>query len=80
MSKRMQRIASGAFIAGVAAAGLAGFEALTPEAEGLIRPAWPPFACPDVWAPVICDNGQVYSNLCYANLFGATGCVPFGLD
>ncbi|HSR51729.1 MAG TPA: hypothetical protein VLV83_12945 [Acidobacteriota bacterium] len=34
--------------------------------------------CLDVWDPVICDNGQVYSNFCYARLACATGCVPFG--
>ncbi len=34
--------------------------------------------CPDVWDPVICSNGQVYSNACYASRAGATGCVPYG--
>ena len=38
------------------------------------------FACPDVWKPVICSNGQVYSNGCYASLAGASGCVPYGGD
>lgn len=36
--------------------------------------------CIDVWAPVICSNGQVYSNSCYARLACATGCVPYGGD
>jgi hypothetical protein len=36
--------------------------------------------CPDVWNPVICSNGQIYSNGCYANLAHATGCVPWGDD
>ena len=36
--------------------------------------------CPDVWDPVICSNGQVYSNYCYASKAKATGCVPFGDD
>jgi len=36
--------------------------------------------CPDVWNPVICSNGQVYSNLCYANLAHAKNCVPYGND
>ena len=35
--------------------------------------------CPDVYAPVICSNGRVYSNSCYANAAGATGCVPYGV-
>lgn len=34
--------------------------------------------CLDVWDPVICDNGIVYSNDCYAYRACATGCVPFG--
>jgi len=34
--------------------------------------------CPDVYAPVICSNGTVYSNLCQAGCAGATGCVPYG--
>lgn len=39
--------------------------------------ARPPVLCPDVYAPVICSNGQVYSNSCYASAAGATGCVPY---
>jgi hypothetical protein len=34
--------------------------------------------CPDVWDPVICDDGVVYSNSCYAYRACATGCVPYG--
>jgi hypothetical protein len=32
-------------------------------------------ACPDVWDPVICSDGVVYSNACYAYRACATGCV-----
>lgn len=38
------------------------------------------YECPDVWDPVICSNGQVYSNYCYASKAKATGCIPFGDD
>lgn len=38
---------------------------------------WPPYACPDVYSPVICSDGNVYSNSCYASLAGATNCVPY---
>jgi hypothetical protein len=38
----------------------------------------PGIACLDVWDPVICSNGQVYSNSCYAYVACATGCVPYG--
>jgi hypothetical protein len=33
--------------------------------------------CPDVYAPVICSNGHVYSNSCEASKACATGCVPY---
>jgi hypothetical protein len=34
--------------------------------------------CLDVWDPVICSDGVVYSNSCYAYVACATGCVPYG--
>jgi hypothetical protein len=34
--------------------------------------------CLDVWKPVICSNGVIYSNSCYAYRACATGCVPYG--
>lgn len=34
--------------------------------------------CLDVWDPVICDDGNVYSNDCYARRACATGCEPYG--
>ena len=36
--------------------------------------------CLDVWQPVICSNGVVYSNSCYAYVACATGCQPYGGD
>lgn len=33
--------------------------------------------CPFIYSPVICSNGQVYSNQCFANAACATGCVPY---
>lgn len=33
--------------------------------------------CPALYDPVICSNGQVYSNACYANVDCATGCQPY---
>src|SRR5262245_61502670 len=35
-------------------------------------------ACADVYIPVICSDGVVYSNSCYAYVACATGCVPYG--
>ncbi|NOT01562.1 MAG: hypothetical protein HOP29_13145 [Phycisphaerales bacterium] len=37
-----------------------------------------PKLCPEIYAPVICDNGKVYPNLCYANKAHAKNCVPYG--
>lgn len=39
-----------------------------------------PCICPDVYAPVICPNGLVYSNGCQAGCAGQTNCVPWGGD
>jgi hypothetical protein len=36
-----------------------------------------PTYCPENYAPVICSNGVVYSNSCFAAAAGATGCVPY---
>lgn len=40
-------------------------------------PFWD-LVCMDVWDPVICDDGKIYSNECYAKRVCATGCVPTG--
>ena len=34
--------------------------------------------CPDVYSPVICSNGQIYGNSCYAYVNCAEDCVPYG--
>jgi hypothetical protein len=36
--------------------------------------------CPDIYDPVICSNGVVYPNGCYARLAKAKNCVPYGDD
>ncbi len=38
---------------------------------------WRDINCLDVWNPVICSDGKVYSNSCYAYRACATGCVPY---
>jgi hypothetical protein len=37
---------------------------------------WSDLICMDVWDPVQCDDGKIYSNACYAKRACATGCVP----
>lgn len=42
-----------------------------------IEAAGPPL-CPDIYAPVICSNGKVYPNQCYADRAKAKNCHPYG--
>jgi hypothetical protein len=37
-----------------------------------------PCRCPLLYAPVKCDNGKTYPNLCVANCHNAKNCVPTG--
>jgi len=37
-----------------------------------------PPVCPKIYAPVICDDGRVYVNQCYADRHHAQNCVPYG--
>jgi hypothetical protein len=34
--------------------------------------------CPLIYAPVLCDNGKVYPNLCVAECHNGRNCVPTG--
>jgi hypothetical protein len=34
--------------------------------------------CPALYDPVICDNGHVYTNTCFAQADCATNCQPYG--
>jgi len=36
-----------------------------------------PDSCLDVWDPVICADGRIYSNRCYARRACAKGCVAY---
>jgi len=40
--------------------------------------AGPP-VCPQIYAPVICSNGKIYPNQCYADRAHAKNCVPYGI-
>lgn len=37
-----------------------------------------PRVCPEIYAPVTCDNGRTYVNQCYADRAHAKNCVPAG--
>ncbi len=73
MRKRLGRTL---FVMGIGAA--AAFGALATSAEAR-RPIFTPCfmgECLDVWNPVICPNGQIYSNDCYARRACQTNCGP----
>jgi hypothetical protein len=38
---------------------------------------WGGLQCTDIYNPVICSNGVVYGNACYARRACATGCVAY---
>jgi hypothetical protein len=46
----------------------------TPAAAG---PCGDLQACEAIYAPVICSNGVIYNNRCYADADCATGCKPY---
>jgi hypothetical protein len=37
---------------------------------------WWDLMCLDVWDPVQCNDGKIYSNACYAKRACAKGCKP----
>ena len=41
-------------------------------------PCHPDIMCPDVWDPVICEDGKIYSNDCYAYVWCQTDCESIG--
>ncbi len=51
-----------------------GLVALSTTAE-----AKAPCRCPMIVAPVICDDGKIYVNLCVAQCQRARHCVPYPL-
>jgi len=55
----------------------AGLIALVPGAPAEAKGGGPKL-CPEIYAPVICDNGKVYPNQCYADRAHAKNCVPYG--
>lgn len=61
------------FVVALACAGFAiGSLAIYTEAQAA------PCRCPLIYAPVICDHGQTYPNLCVADCHHAKNCVPTG--
>jgi hypothetical protein len=57
---------------------LAGATAIVLTATATPAEAAGPCRCPLIYAPVTCDNGKTYPNLCEANCHHAKNCVPAG--
>jgi hypothetical protein len=82
MRNSKNTIGKGLFAAAVAAVCVVGFTSATETAEAK-RPGGGGggvIYCLDVWRPVICPDGNIYSNDCYALRAGQVGCVPWGGD
>ena len=62
-------------VAALAVGALASSAQAVRPGGGFLGPCGPRY-CLDVWDPVICPNGQIYSNHCYAARACQTGCVP----
>lgn len=68
----MKRTGRMLIVLAVAAAAVTAVISLSSPAQG-----GPP-VCPEIYAPVICDNGKVYPNQCWADRRNAKNCVPYG--
>jgi hypothetical protein len=84
MRNTKSKISKGLFAAAVAAVCVVGFTSATETAEAK-RPGGGGgggggIYCLDVWRPVLCPDGNIYSNDCYALRAGQVGCVPWGGD
>ena len=76
MFRRLVRILT---IGVLSVAAYGGFTELRADRGGC-RPVRPQCICPLVFAPVVCERGCTYSNACFAECAGATGCIPTAGD
>lgn len=67
MKKRVTSVLMSMFAIAIAAVLMTGADAVAKRGGGpiVLCPYWN-IMCLDVWDPVICSNGQIYSNDCYA--------------
>jgi len=82
MQISMKGIGRGLFAGAVVAVCVIGLDATANKAEAGKKPGGGGggggIVCLDVWLPVLCPDGNIYSNDCYALRAGQTGCVPWG--
>jgi len=72
----MKKVGRGLFACAIVSVCVIGINS-TARTAVAAKPPGGGLQCPDVWNPVICSNGQIYSNMCYATRAGATGCVYY---
>jgi hypothetical protein len=86
VKKIATRIALAMTVAGALGAGTFAFAAnpstpVQPEPQKPVELAAcvpnPNVICPQVYDPVICNDGVIYSNSCYAGAACAKGCKPY---
>lgn len=75
MSKKLTLILIAVFALAIGSFAIAKGKPEKPKPGGCNPPL---IYCLDVWDPVVCDDGKVYSNQCYADRACATGCEPTG--
>ncbi len=79
MNKKFGRIAAAALVAGVGVVLAAASSSYALRLGGGFSGCLPPGTfCLDVWIPVICEDGNIYSNDCYAARACQFDCVPLG--
>lgn len=80
MKKRIVPVLMGLFALGVAGVLVTGADAYAkkPGGGGIGGCPYWNILCLDVWQPVICSNGQIYSNDCYALRACQFDCQPWG--
>ena len=73
MKKLATRFVLAATVAGAIGAGTLAFSGNEAVAEQCPRD----IACTTIYDPVICNDGVVYSNKCFAHVACANGCRPY---
>ena len=74
MNGLVVKLAVGAFVTGALVVGSMAYAKGKPQPGGCPRD----IQCPDIYDPVMCSDGIVYPNSCYAYAACATGCSGGG--
>lgn len=76
-AKMLKKLALAAALTAMTGAGAGAYAAGSTDAQPAKKCVPNPNAiCPFIYAPVTCNNGQTYSNQCFADAACARGCKP----